>query len=756
MTAEAGPPAPDRGGLPFDGRVQVFGIRHHGPGSARSVRRALERWQPDAVLVELPAECDPILHWVGDAGLVPPVAILGHVLDQPQRAAFVPLAEFSPEWQALRWAAELGVAVQAIDLPLAVTLADGTLGDGPPALDDDLRCARSNDSDPLASLAAAAGDPDPERWWDDVVEQRGDGAAAFDTVAEAMSAVRDGWQPHSAEEAAREAYMRQCIRGALASGRERVAVVCGAWHVPALVNDGPGRRVDTLTVRAASRSKVKVAVSWVPWTHRRLARSTGYGAGVQSPGWYRHLFRHPGEDGVTRWFIDAARLLRAEGLPASPDHLIAGARAAAALSALRGRPRPGLAEVLDAMESVMAASTGLAAVERELLVGDAIGAVPDGAPQVPLARDLAQQQRRVRLRPQEVAHTLELDLRTPSGRGRSVLLHRLVAIGVPWGEQHEGRGSSGTFRETWLLQWEPELSVRVIECAAHGTTVESAAVNALLERAATATSLASLVAVLDLAVLADLTQVVQPVVRRVEVVAATDPDVAQVIDALGPMARTLRYGDVRGSDASALRAVFDGLVVRVLSGVVLACRSLDDVAAAMMVERLTEVQAALALTDHAARAHEWPAVLTLIAERHDVHGLLQGRAVRLLHDGGIWRRAQLAGRLSRALSIGTPPVAGAAFVEGFVAGSGTVLVHDRELLDVIDGWMAGLGPEEFITTAPLLRRTFAAFTPAERRQLGLLVADVATGPQPLFGPDVDGARAAAGLHTVRLLLGVST
>ena len=41
--------------------------------------------------------------------------------------------------------------------------------------------------------------------------------------------------------------------------------------------------------------------------------ATGYGAGVRSPGWYAHVFNHPGEAGVSRWFVGAARLLRDRG-----------------------------------------------------------------------------------------------------------------------------------------------------------------------------------------------------------------------------------------------------------------------------------------------------------------------------------------------------------------------------------------------------------------------------------------------------------
>ena len=735
-------------------RVQLLGIRHHGPGSARSVVRALDALDPTVVLVELPGDCEASLAWVGNHCLVPPVALLGYVVDHPQRAAFLPFAEFSPEWQAFVWAKQHDVVVRAMDLPLQQSLAGPDVLDGELALTDPLLTMANGDhiTDPLAALAEAAGDPDPERWWDDVIEHRGDGAPAFESVAMAMTAVRGARDAATLREAQREAHMRQTLRRAIADGHERIAVVCGAWHVPALAEPLPPAAADAHTLRGLQ--KVKVGLCWVPWTHRRLAAASGYGAGVRSPGWYAHVFKHPGEPGIGRWFVGAARLLRDRGMSASPDDLIAATRVATALAALRNRPRPGLAEVLDAADTVMAGASGMALIERELIVGDAIGQVPDDAPQVPLARDLAAQQRRVRLKPAATANTVELDIRAPNGRARSVLLHRLRALGVHWGFVEEGRGSSGTFRETWRLQWEPELTIRVIELSAHGTTVQAAAVHRLLERAAEVEALADLVAVLDMALLADLPDVVQPVVVRVEAQAAHDPDVVRVIDTLGPLARALRYGDVRGTDASALRAVFDGLVVRVIAGVVMACRSLDDDAAAAMVERLAGVQAALALVDHPARRAEWPAVLTVIAERGDVHGSVQGRATRLLHDAGAWNRASVGARLSRALSVGTSPAVGAAFVEGFLAGSGTVLVHDAELLDVIDSWVSSLAPDAFISTAPLLRRTFGAFEPGERRQLGLLIAHQAAPTWSGFGSDVDGQRAAAALATVRLLLGV--
>jgi hypothetical protein len=180
-----------------------------------------------------------------------------------------------------------------------------------------------------------------------------------------------------------------------------------------------------------------------------------------------------------------------------------------------------------------------------------------------------------------------------------------------------------------------------------------------------------------------------------------------------------------------------------------------------MVERLTAVQTSLSMLDHPARRSAFPRVLAQLAGRSSERsessgrGLVAGRATRLLHDGDVWDAGQVERRLGRALSPGTPPVVGAAFVEGFLAGSGIVLVHDAELLGVVDRWLSSLRPEAFDAVLALLRRTFGGFEPAERRQLMSLLTghpiDRVTG----FGDDVDADRAAAVLVTVRHLLGVA-
>ncbi|MFI0984058.1 DUF5682 family protein [Streptomyces exfoliatus] len=748
----------------------LLGVRHHGPGSARAVRAALEAEKPAAVLVEGPAEADALVTLAGDPDMRPPVALLAHAVDDPGRAAFWPMASFSPEWVAIRWALDRGAAVRFIDLPATHTLAasDPTWSDG----DDGEEGFAGGGAriDPIAELAGAAGATGAaERWWEDVVELCGaddaaDPTAPFEALAEAMGALREahghGGHPR---DLVREAYMRIQLRAARKEFGDSVAVVCGAWHVPALT-----RKTTVAADRALLKGlpKVKAELTWVPWTHRRLARRSGYGAGIDAPGWYEHLFAAPDRP-VERWMTKVARLLRAEDHPVSSAHVIEAVRLARNLAALRGRPAPGLDETTDAVRAVLCEGSDvpLDLVRDRLVVGDVLGEVPAGAPAVPLQRDLARRRRSLRLKPEATERTLELDLRKGMDGERSRLLHRLRLLGVGWGEPASGRAGTGTFRETWRLRWEPEQHVQVAEAGVWGTTVEAAATARARSRAEAATALADITTLAEQCLLAGLSGALPVVMRSLADRAALDTDVSHLAEALPALARSLRYGDVRGTDTGALAEVAAGLAERICVGLPPACAGLDTDAATAMRGRIDEVHQAIGLLpDAAGPADRWAGVLRRLADRDRVPGVLRGRAARLLLDEGRIADGEAALLMSRALSPGTPPPDAAAWIDGFVGGAsggGLLLVHDERLLGLVDDWLTGVPAGAFTDVLPLLRRTFSTYEPGVRRTLGELVArgPGAGGPGhsapgvPGFAATLDRERADAVLPLLHLVLG---
>jgi hypothetical protein len=737
--------------------VHVFGVRHHGPGSARSLAAALAALRPDIILVEGPPEADPLAALAADETMRPPVALLGYVPGQPGQAAFWPFAAFSPEWQALRYAANTDIPVRFIDLPAANMLAPGAN----PKPDSTPPPERT---DPIAALAAAAGYDDPERWWEDAVEHAVTGEpSVFDAITEAITLLRDqpGSGPADQTEARREACMRRKLRAAVKEGHDRIAVVCGAWHAPALLDWPPAAHDDRLLRGLPS---VKVALTWVPWTYGRLASWSGYGAGIRSPGWYHHLFEAPDQP-IERWLIKAAGVLRADGIPASSAHVIEAVRLAEGLAALRGRPLAGLEEVTEAARAVLCEGSELAVrlIQRRLVVGERLGAVPAATPMVPLQRDLTDQQRSLKLRPAAEPRDHDLDLRKPTDLGRSRLLHRLALLGVHWGTRRAGPAGKGTFRESWQLAWQPELDLALIEASMWGTTVATAATARVASLAVRSPSLAELTRLTERSLLAGLPGSLPGLLAAVRERAALDTDVTSLMTALPALVRAARYGDVRGTDTARLAEVATEMIVRICTGLPLAVASLDSDAEREMRGRIDAVHAAVALLADPPSRQRWENTLVKLADRDTLAPLVGGRLVRLLLDAGRLTQPAAAQRMTRELSAGVPPARAAAWAEGFLAGSGLLLMHDDALLSLVDGWLAALTGEQFLAVLPALRRTFGDFAPPERRAIGDKAARLDGSGRAPARPtgssaqddDLDFAHATPAVHTVASILGLT-
>lgn len=846
--------------------TKIFGIRHHGPGSAHSLLAALDEFQPDCILIEGPPEGNTLMPLVTDPGMVPPVALLVYAQDNPRQACYYPFAEFSPEWQAMKFAVNNGITCRFIDLPQSHWLAlndakakkqtaIGTIapvsapdfeqrpGDplNTPDPDVDLKFevrpaldtiivgdseSNSNENtaesdayqtiseeaqelarlakekaaynekikrDPIGCLAEIAGFSDGERWWEQIVEQRTQRLPAhnfespstflvFDAIAEAMQVLRlelaKDEDPDAREKTAkleisddgteriiydeddliepmREAYMRQCLRSA-SKEFSRVAVVCGAWHAPALSQLPPAKDDNALL---KGLPKQKVEATFIPWTHGRLSFSSGYGAGVESPGWYHHIFANR-ENPVLTWLVKVAQLLRAEDLDASSAQVIDTLRLVEAVSSMRELAHPSLDELNDAIITVLCSGNNipLGLIRKKLIVGETLGQVPENTPGTPLERDLAKLQSKLRMKPEATSKVLELDLRKPLDLNRSELLNRLLILNIDWAEKQYIRGKSGTFHENWDLEWYPELSIRLIEAGIWGRTIEQAAAAKAADVASSNNSLATLVDLLEKILEANLPDALNMVMARINSEAAVAGDVIELMKSVPTLARVVRYGNVRGTDVEAVKSIIDALVARIVIGLPSACQSLDDEAADSMQGLINEVNAALLLLSRQDHLSSYRELLSKLANNENLHGHVAGKATRLLFESRTLDDQAAARMMQWALSRAAEPLYAGKWLEGFLSGSALVLIHDSRLWQLLDGWLLNLDQDAFKELLPLLRRTFSTFTSPERRQIGERVRDTQALEGDIFNADVeedlDLERIRPPLNMVRFLLGL--
>ena len=692
--------------------IHLLGIRHHGPGSCRNILQALERIRPDLILLEGPAEAEALMTFIADEQMKPPVALLGYQPDVPQNAVFYPFADFSPEWQALRYALLEKVALRFFDLPLAHSLAFTTEEED----DREQGEPQLSSRDPFDWLAQAAGYPDGEAWWNMNIEQRKDNTDIFEAVKEAVQALREALPEHTSHrDLIREAWMRRMIRAAQKEPFERIAVICGAWHVPALENM-PKVKDDNELLKGLA--KVKVECTWIPWTYDRLTFRSGYGAGIDSPGWYDYLWRYPNDDG-TLWVSHIADLLRKKNMDISVAHVIETVRLAQAMAALRGMPAPTLDEYNEAVTTVMGFGDDmlLQLIKESLVVGNRLGSVPDGVPKVPLLLDVERLQKRLRVPFTAEIKEMTLDLRKETDLERSLFFHRLALLDIDWAKPEAATGK-GTFKERWTLYHKPEQIVCIIEKAIWGNTVEEAVQKYISNRMAGITHIPELTHLLDRVIPANLPKLVEAMTIQLDRLSAASTDIGEMMEAVPDLGNIGRYGDVRQLDLSQVGNMLRAMIARILAGGLLVCINIDEEAAGQLLEHLSATDYAVATLDDDELTGMWYEFVQQIRNSSSAHPLLSGYATRILNDKGKISPEEMQRTLSFYSSVGNAPSDVAYWFEGFLRASGAVLLLDDKLWQLVNNWICGLSDENFMELLPVIRRTFSNFSPAERRKLG--------------------------------------
>ncbi|MEV6614763.1 DUF5682 family protein [Streptomyces sp. NPDC051051] len=483
----------------------LVGVRHHAPSLAAAMPALLDAAKPDVLLVELPAEMQEWLPWLGHEETRAPVALAAAPADGRGGAgpAFYPFADFSPELAAVRWANRRGVPVVACDLPLADRAWHAGRAAAPPP--------GAGGPGLAAALRAGVSGRPGDDLWDRLVE-----ATAPGSPPEALrrAALLTGWALREDAAAAggvpeldlrRERWMRARIARATAHG-ERAAVVVGAFHAPALVGGHPKEAAEAAgsaetDQAAAGPDRPAWTTSLIPYTYALLDERSGYPAGIRDPEWQDMVLRAAGvpealEEALTRAAVRVCAELRLLGHPSGPADAREIVRLASDLSRLRGLPAAGRGELVEAVQTVLTQGEpygrgrAVARAMERVLVGTRTGRPAPDAPRCGLAPAVEGEVAELGLPgPADgvpgAARDLRLDpLRSDLDRRRELLLRRLAGCGVPYGEAKEvvGAGGAEALTSRWEVRWTPATAAMLTATGVRGVTAAQAAEGVLRER----------------------------------------------------------------------------------------------------------------------------------------------------------------------------------------------------------------------------------------------------------------------------------
>jgi hypothetical protein len=462
----------------------LIGVRHHSSALARVVPRLLADFKPRAVLIEMPPDFQTWLEHLGKSDLEAPVALAA--CDECRLLSFYPLADFSPELAAIRWAAANHVPVIPCDLALTAMCRLDRQGpkedcepDRPTALGDLLNRFGARDSGEL---------------WEKLVETP---ASQSSPEAIRRAALFFGWlvRHSSSGPSVADATREAAMRAAVAAAPRRSAAVIGSFHAAALLPE-PVLWSAPEPLTAIKEAQDNLVTSLIPYSFPQLDQRSGYPAGVMDPVWQQTMLAAKDPEAanglIADLAVDLCRHLRNEGHVAGTPDATEIVRLARDLSRLRGHAAPGRGELLEAIETslvqgdLLGRGRAVAAAAQAVLVGKQRGRLPKGTPRSGLAVQIEAAIARLSLPGpdsiDEEARDLRLDpLRSRLDRARAVLLRRLNLVGIAYAQRLdvEAIGNRENLTEAWRVQWTGATTATVEAAGIHGVTLAQASEAAL-------------------------------------------------------------------------------------------------------------------------------------------------------------------------------------------------------------------------------------------------------------------------------------
>ena len=793
--------------------VHLVPIRHHSPACALALSALLEEVRPAVVLIEGPAEYTALLPALQDPDTVPPVAVLSLV---DRTASYYPLAEFSPEWVALRWAGEHDAEAAFIDRapgPHGGPLDDGAGGAAARTLQAEYHLARST---ALDALARRLGCRDHDEVWEQLFEDRGSADIRAwpdffaDTLAwsalarlDAEREVLDADGTH-AREAVMAAALRRRLKETADGGGGPLVVVTGAFHTPALLDALDAAPEAAWLPEPEARTRPAPGNWLIRYDYARLDSLGGYGAGMPSPGLWQRAWRArtgagPGRSAArtptgargfaTAVVLDVVTALRERGEPLGTAQVRAAVEQALGLAALRGRAWPGRTDILDALTSCLVKddtglSGNLGAAVAAVFAGSAPGRVPPGTAAPPLVAEVRERLTALRFTLDDaVERRVSLDTaRRPRHRRRRELLARLRFAGVGLARQVGGADlvagtGLGQLVEEWAYAWTPQAEAALVRAAQEAPTLDLLVATRLAERLSGESSAGDLAEVLTELAVMGMGEAAAQVCDALETAVSDLSDLAELAGVLHRLVALVEGSgrlslDGAGSTGSAGSAGSTAPRLRSMLGrgtataarLVAELVGLKDDEAAKAVDALIAVRdllVRLAGADSGTAPGFADAGREAVLREIDVlrraraaAPVLVGCATGIASTTGSLSRQEVADAVVAHLSPGADPAALADFLVGLVRAAPDAVLRAPDTLRAVTRTLTDLDEPGFLAVLPDLRRAFTTLRPTETHRLAEQVAALAGADASQIDVvwNVDPAQAALGQQIERDLV----
>ncbi len=747
----------------LENKIQYVPIRHHSPVCAWHLKKIIEDWKPDCILIEGPQNAQEQIQVLAHKDTKAPVALYYYYRDKKcflnekkdDYRCYYPFLDYSPELVALREAEHRNIPAYFIDLPYSEILLGTKEAKGIRAehekqvYNDDYLLSQSQY---IKLLCEKTGMKDFEEVWEKYFEIGG----LFQTTEQFINQMylyctllREHTKVEELEEDGcllREQYMAGQI-ASMSKQYSRMLVVTGGFHTSGLMALLEEAKEERKEIKLHKIAKEDEGVYPLAYSMEATDALNGYASGMKSPGFYQQVWKRlctleqptgVYEDAVLHQLTSTGRKARKKEQNISSYDIICALSMAKGLAALRGKREPGLYELLDsALSSFVKGEVNLSTdmplrILDELNTGNSVGKLCENALRPPILEDFEQQCRNFGLQIQ-LSTTKEVTLQLFTKKKHLLMsrfFYQMEFLETRFAKRKKGadlvrKRDMNRIREEWSYQFSSHTLSALIDISMSGGTIEEAAHSRLLKQFAESSNTKETARLLAQGFLMgfwnEQSSMEDCICERV----TKDGDFFSLVEGFSHLKMLYELRELyQVEQMSKLEEIIRICFQKIL-------QILPSIANIQKEQQKVCMEACLSLYQITARNRfaEYRSLLIeaflRLLEKKNIQPELEGTVLGLLYgyDSGYEEQIQ---KTTKGYLQGTEDaqMKSAAFLRGLFYTARDLIFVQENFLKMIDELLGRLSVETFLQLLPEFRMAFGYFTPFEIDKVAKKAADI--------------------------------
>lgn len=734
-----------------------FPIRHHSPACSFHLKKVIDDYNPQVILIEGPSDANSVIPYIGDEDTEAPVCIYYSYTDEKKLVTeegekykcYYPFLDYSPELLSIRESKKRNILAEFIDLPYAEILINSGEGKGLRKLEE--KSSYNDDylfqkSKFINSLCEKQGCRSFNELWEMLFEIDGlkIGTEKFIKNMIAFCYLSRCFESEEMlkEEGciSREKHMASKIKE-FSSKYSKILVVTGGFHTFGLIQLS-NKNTD---VKLHNINEKNIGAYAMVYSFEESDQLNGYASGMPYPSFYQRVWNNlceevenPYEKSVLHFIVRCGKNIRNSVGALSTADEIEALNMAKGLQNLRNKSECGVYELQDAVRAAyikgelnMASDAPLLDLMK-LLRGKGMGRLCSNAKVPPIVLDFRELCSKYKIK---VKSTLQqevvLDLyKNDKHKEISEFFHRMKFLNTDFclnvkGPDFINKKNVNLIRETWSYKWSVNVESSLIENSVHGGTVKEAVESLLLKKLSSNLNDSGVMSVgLIEAFMMGYKNIILNALTTIKDIVINDNNFYSVAQCTYNL-YFLYSGNMllSTSQDENLRNLLIQCYNKAVT-LVPELHSAPQEEENKIIDKLKNLYHICLESEFEAHTDIFKEALRSIIDKSSPNAALEGAALGLLLGFNEVDTMHILKKAEGYLyGTGEKFLNSAAFLKGLFSTARDVVLSEEKMIIGIDNVLKNINEEDFLRLLPELRLSFSFFSPNEIDQIGKYISE---------------------------------